>query len=416
MHLLTWVDHRTLAACQIPLALIFAVVLFGIWRVYPHLRGTDSMALAFALWVPSILLIAVHSAAPSILAIIVGNLLMLVCYILLYRGLLSFLQVKGNLPILYDFAAVAAAIVIYFTAISELSLPRSVAILGFMGAARALMAFEVIRNARERTAMHIFGGFLAAFAILPLLLAAAALGPGLAPALAAPGASGHSGLENLTALVDLLFLCGAGLFAFSMYLGEIADTVAQQGQLDFVTGTLNRRAIEETLTVEIARSARTHSPVSVLLVEIDHFKTINQTHGRAKGDIALRTVVDTIASILRFYDKCGRMADDKFLILLPENTGEHSMVIASRFRAALKEPSLPHDQPPITLSIGVTQCTFKEPTAEVLARAELALREVRANGRDGACLKYEHEQPASLPPDRKIDRMRTSSRVAKLIR
>jgi diguanylate cyclase (GGDEF)-like protein len=154
----------------------------------------------------------------------------------------------------------------------------------------------------------------------------------------------------------------------------------------------------------------------VLLVEIDHFKTINQTHGRAKGDVALRTVVDTIASILRFYDKCGRMADDKFLILLPENTGEHSMVIASRFRAALKQPSLPHDQPPITLSIGVTQCTFKEPTAEVLARAELALREVRANGRDGACLKYEHEQPASLPPDRKIDRMRTSSRVAKLIR
>ena len=168
--------------------------------------------------------------------------------------------------------------------------------------------------------------------------------------------------------------------------------------------------------MEIARSSRTHSPVSVMMVEIDYFKAINETYGRNRGDATLCTVVGTIASILRFYDKCGRIADDKFLVILPENTGEHSLVIASRFRAALKEPSLPHDQPPITLSIGITQCTFKELTAEVLARAELALREARTNGRDGACLKFEHEQPVQVAPPANLDRLRTSSRIAKLIR
>ena len=137
---------------------------------------------------------------------------------------------------------------------------------------------------------------------------------------------------------------------------------------------------------------------------------------RTRGDATLCTVVSTIASILRFYDKCGRLADDKFLIILPENTGEHSLVIASRFRAALKEPSLPHDQPPITLSVGITQCIFKEPTIDVLARAELALREARNNGRDGACLKFEHEQPVQMPVPAHLDRLRTSSRIAKLIR
>jgi diguanylate cyclase (GGDEF)-like protein len=212
------------------------------------------------------------------------------------------------------------------------------------------------------------------------------------------------------------FLFGCGIFAFTMYFDEISETVQQQGQLDFVTGTLNRRAIEETLTIEIARSSRTHRPVSVLMVEIDHFKAINETYGRNLGEATLCTVVATIASILRFYDKCGRIADDKFLVVLPENTGEQSLVIASRFRAALKEPSLPHDQPAITLSVGITQCTFKEPTAEVLERAELALREARGNGRDGACLKFEHEKPAQIAPPANLDRLRTSSRIAKLVR
>jgi diguanylate cyclase (GGDEF)-like protein len=410
MDLLTWLDHRTLAASQLPLAGVFAIVLFGIWRVYPHLRGTDSMALGFTLWIPSaIFLVFQGGRDAAFLPVIVGDLLVIGCYILLYRGVLSFFDVKGNMPILYDIAAVAAAIVIYFTAISEFPLPRTVAMFGVVAAARGLMAVEVVRNARERTSMQLFGGFLAAFAILPLLLAASALFPGTVP-------GGSASFQSLRTLIDTVFLCGTGLFVFGMFLAEISETVAQQGQLDFATGTLNRRAIEETLTVEISRSARTHSPVSVLLVEIDHFKAINDTHGRAKGDEALRTVVATIASILRFYDKCGRLADDKFLVLLPENTGEHSMVIASRFRAALREPSLPHDQPPITLSIGVTQCTFKEPTSEVLARAELALREARSNGRDGACLKFEHEQPVVASAPARIDRLRTSSRVAKLIR
>jgi diguanylate cyclase (GGDEF)-like protein len=201
-----------------------------------------------------------------------------------------------------------------------------------------------------------------------------------------------------------------------MYSAEIGETVQQQGQLDFVTGTLNRRAIEETLTVEIARSSRTHTPVSVMMIEIDHFKAINDTYGRNRGEATLCTVVGTIASILRFYDKCGRLADDKFLVILPENTGEHSLLIASRFRAALKEPWLPHDQPPITLSIGITQCIFKEPTVEVLSRAELALREARRKGRDGAHLKFEHEQPIEMPLPASLDRLRTSSRIAKLIR
>jgi len=413
MHLLNWVDYRTLAAGELPLAAVFAVVLFGIWRVYPHLRGTDTMAFGFSLWIPATVLLVAHGSIPLFASSIFGNLFLICGYILLYRGLLSFLQVKGNLPILYDVAAVASAVIIYFTTIFELPVPRIVALCVVVSAARALMAIELFRNAKDRLPLQLFASFLMLFAILPLGVAATAL----APATFSHGMPlGLAGIQSAGVLCDVTFLLGCGIFAFTMYFDEISETVQQQGQLDFLTGTLNRRAIEETLTVEVARSSRTHRPVSVLIVEIDHFKAINETYGRNLGEATLCTVVGTIASILRFYDKCGRIADDKFLVVLPENTGEQSLVIASRFRAALKEPSLPHNQPAITLSVGITQCIFKEPTAEILARAELALREARANGRDGACLKFEHEQPVQIAPPANLDRLRTSSRIAKLIR
>lgn len=413
MHLLNWVDYRTLAADQLPLALVFAVVLFGIWRVYPHLRGTDIMALGFALWVPSTALLVVQGSTSTFATSMCGNLLGICGYILLYRGLLNFLKAKGNLPVLYDVAAVGSAVTIYFTTISTHAVPRVVCVCVVVAVARALMAIEIFRGTKGRVPLQLFASFLSLFAVLPLGVAVAALqwttdAPGAQAALA--------GIQDLNTLFDLAFLLGCGVFTFSMYFAEIGDTVQQQGQVDFVTGTLNRRTIEETLSVEIARSSRTHCPVSVMMVEIDHFKSINETYGRNKGDATLRTVVGTIASILRFYDKCGRLADDRFLVILPENTGERSLVIASRFRAALQEPSLPHDQPAITLSIGITQCTFRELTVEVLARAELALREARANGRDCASLKFEHEQPAQPPLPVNADRLRTSSRIAKLIR
>ena len=143
MHLLNWVDYRTLAAGQLPLAAVFAIVLFGIWRVYPHLRGTDTMALGFSLWIPSAALAVAAHSIPLFASSIFGNLISIFGYILLYRGLLSFLQIKGNLPVLYDVAAVASAVIIYFTTVYDLSLPRIIAISAVVAVARGLMAIEL---------------------------------------------------------------------------------------------------------------------------------------------------------------------------------------------------------------------------------------------------------------------------------
>jgi diguanylate cyclase (GGDEF)-like protein len=413
MHLFTWLDIRTLTASQIPLAAAFAFVLFGLRRIYPNPRGSNSTALGFSFWVAaSILLLAQDSVVPLV-SVIGANLLAIVCYILLYRGVLSFFQSKGSLSLLYDVAAVAAAVVIYFSTIYDLAVPRIVALSVFIALARALMAVELFRHANGRRSILYFAGLHAFFAVVPVVLAALAIWPISFAHAGSASLGAYAGLQTMGTVADLIFFAVNGLFAATMFFDEIEATTEQQGLFDAVTGTLNRRAIEDMLAVEIARSSRNHSPVSVLLIEVDHFKKIVESYGRVRGDESLCTVINTVASILRFYDKCGRIADDKFLVVLPENAAEHALTIAQRFRSVLKDPSLPHDQPNITLSIGVTQCAFKEPAADVLARAELALREVHKNGRDGAALKLPNHQNVEMPQP---DRIANRARVAKLIR
>lgn len=411
MDIFSWLDQRTLVASQLPVAAAFALVLLGMRKVNTNPRGTNAIAVAYFLWIPATILFLTQGSAPAFASVILANVLAILCYLFMYRGTLSFFQAKGAVPLLYDVAAVAAAIVIYFTSIYDLSVPRIVAMSVFIALARGLIAIELYRHANKRQWMLAGAGFLSFFALLPLCVAISAIWPNSIASAPAPRL--HLVLESFSTLVDLGFLCVTGLFAFTTFLEEIKLTVKKEGQVDAVTGTLNRHAIEDALASEVARSSRTHSPVSVMLVEIDHFKSILDTYGHDRGDQTLCTVVQTIASILRFYDKCGRLTDDKFLVLLPENMAEHAMVIASRFRDALKDPKLPADQPAITLSIGVTQCAFKEPAIEVLARAELALLEARRKGRNGAYLKLPNHEDIVIPhPDRVANR----SRVAKLIR
>lgn len=405
MHLFTWVDIRTLVASQIPLAAVFSLVLFGMRRIYPHLRGADLLATGFSLWIPATALIVAQGSVPDFFSAVGGNLLLIGCYVLMYRGVLRLIESKGALPLLYDVAAVASAVIIYSTVISDHAAPRVIAMACVIGVARGFMSVELYRKANDSRSNLFFASFLALFSVLPLCLALVSLAP-------ASSFIDRSGIEAFSVVSDVFFLSAYGLFILVMFFGEVSAAVRQQGQLDFVTGTLNRHAIEDTLTIEIARSSRTHNPVSVMMIEIDHFKTLTDIHGHSKGDEALCTVVRTIASILRFYDKCGRLADDKFLVLLPENTAEHAMVIAGRFREALMQPTLPHDQPAITLSIGVTQCVFKELAVDVLARAELALIEARRNGRDQAALNFETRKQVQ-PADRgSRERLSARKRIA----
>ena len=114
-----------------------------------------------------------------------------------------------------------------------------------------------------------------------------------------------------------------------------------QSRIDTKTGLLNASTWESEATLEIARAVRTRSPLSIALVDIDHFKVVNDTYGHLVGDKALRAVTDALRSQLRAYDLAGRFGGEEFVVLLPQAREVDAINVAERLRAHIAAMSIP---------------------------------------------------------------------------
>lgn len=133
------------------------------------------------------------------------------------------------------------------------------------------------------------------------------------------------------------------------------DRLEELARTDALTKLPNRRDILERLNEESVRVERTGRPLSVLMLDIDRFKAVNDTHGHAVGDTVLLAVAQCIESSLRRIDHCGRLGGEEFLVLLPEATREEALAAAERLREtiAVSACCLDFGLVRITVSIGV---------------------------------------------------------------
>ena len=135
---------------------------------------------------------------------------------------------------------------------------------------------------------------------------------------------------------------------------------------DYLTGTLNRRAFMSKLHEELSRSRREADPFSILLLDIDHFKRINDTMSHACGDEVLKTVASLLGEKLRPYDTLGRYGGDEFIILLPKTTKQIAQEIGERLRFHIVSSRMKCDHIPISVSISVgLACCDNAPDEEV---------------------------------------------------
>lgn len=135
---------------------------------------------------------------------------------------------------------------------------------------------------------------------------------------------------------------------------------------DYLTGTLNRRAFMSKLHEELSRSGREADPFSILLLDIDHFKRINDTMSHACGDEVLKTVASLLGEKLRLYDTLGRYGGDEFIILLLKTTKQIAQEIGERLRFHIVSSRMKCDHIPISVSISVgLACCDNAPDEEV---------------------------------------------------
>lgn len=128
------------------------------------------------------------------------------------------------------------------------------------------------------------------------------------------------------------------------------DTLART---DALTQLPNRREIMELLQTEIERSERSRHPVAIMMLDIDHFKTINDTWGHAAGDRVLKAIADTARASLRRIDSCGRIGGEEFLVLLPETDRTEAAAAAERLRAAIAGKPIENDGQSVRVSVSI---------------------------------------------------------------
>lgn len=128
--------------------------------------------------------------------------------------------------------------------------------------------------------------------------------------------------------------------ALEAELRAARDRYAFQASHDPLTGMLNRMAITDHIEAELARASRSSFPLSLVLLDIDHFKAVNDQHGHLVGDQALRHITQIITQTVRPYDWVGRWSGEEFLVVLSSTTLDDAAVIAERLRTQIMERPL----------------------------------------------------------------------------
>lgn len=164
----------------------------------------------------------------------------------------------------------------------------------------------------------------------------------------------------------------------------LTERIAELATTDGLTGCAVHRVFHDRLDEEIARSVRNNHPLSLMLIDVDSFKSINDTYGHLVGDHVLAAIGASLRSRSRTFDLVGRLGGDEFAVLMPDTGATAAAALAERVR----REGVIGAEVPVTLSIGVSGLDPSTPTKErMFDDADFALYQVKRSGRDGVAVR-----------------------------
>ncbi|TNE60741.1 MAG: diguanylate cyclase, partial [Alphaproteobacteria bacterium] len=160
----------------------------------------------------------------------------------------------------------------------------------------------------------------------------------------------------------------------------------QMATTDAVTGLYNRHYLTSHLDTRLAAAHKAGKPLSVLMMDIDHFKKVNDTYGHAVGDLVLKEFANRIAKNVRGVDLAARYGGEEFVVMMPETPTDWAFMIGDRLRQEVAENpfevGLPSGPLTITVSIGVATSDPSQSPSQLLEAADKALYDAKAGGRN----------------------------------
>ena len=373
---MTSLDPRTLIFITGCMSGLMALVVYMLKRNYPSsIQGLGSWAAALLSMLLGGLLVWGLGVIPDLLSITASSLLLWTGLYLAYAGTQRFHGITPRHRPWIVLIAVVTLIQLWFNLVQPEYRVRIALSTTMVSLLAGLHTWLLLRQKP-----YTFARFLAIL-VLTGLTAIQLLRLVTVPQLPAQaGFFDHDWVQQLyfngLAITILLFSISAVLMATDRLRTELEELAAK----DSLTGAYTRRHMNEACLLELERSRRYGHVMSLLIMDLDHFKNINDSYGHQCGDRALVEFAARIHTLLRRSDLLGRFGGEEFLLLLPETSLEAALPIAERIRAMIDQATT---DPHYTVSIGVTTNRPDHDTLDtLLARADSALYQAKALGRN----------------------------------
>lgn len=388
-----WVfDLRTAIQLGSLVTLLTGALLLASWNSLP-----PAVRPSLRCWLIALLLnplglglISLRSLAPDWLSIAGGNLLLGVSFACMAVALRQFYALPERRATHAVLVLLAGAVVAWFAEV----MPNPQVRIAFASSMLAVLlgssAHAVFRPGGAGGTVPRLTG--AMFACVALVMVARAVHESLWPS--APGGAFLPRPLNMVVIGSLLLLPVLATVGFLLMCTQRSqEELEHTARLDYLTGIFNRRAIEDLATRAISGSRRHGIPLAILLVDVDHFKHINDQHGHEAGDQALVESVRRMRELMRSEDLVGRQGGEEFVVVLPDIDLGNAHAAAERMRRSFS------DQPmrvlvghrsveiPVTVSIGVAALEASDlQFSHLLRRADRAMYAAKAAGRNRVML------------------------------
>ena len=197
-----------------------------------------------------------------------------------------------------------------------------------------------------------------------------------------------------------------GLHVENSQIKEENAQLQTSSLVDALTGLKNRRAYNAEAQTELERCQRTGTSFVMMVLDLDHFKSINDTYGHAAGDAILMRVSEALVDHARRYDSVYRIGGEEFVVILADCSADVAATVADRFRAAIEKLVIEIEGKviPVTVSIGVSFCDGSQSLEKIFKHADKLLYQAKAQGRNQCCVSLmETERPKFLKSPQPLD-------------
>lgn len=360
---------------------LVSCVLFAVWRFNKHIPGLQMWALSYGVGLVPILGLLWREHLPEVLGVLMVQAGMSLGAFLYFWGCSVYTGRRLlSLPRAIIFMGALLLLNLYFTVVQpHLQMRFALGGVG-NGIFFLLTARTLAQGGYQRVPMRYLVAAVAGAHGVFLLLRPLLFGIGAVQANASLAAQ-LPHLIMLEFLIALLFMA----FGTLMLANEFTtNELRQLAEIDSLTSIFNRRAFFTLLNKALHQSQRTGMGLAVLVVDLDHFKSINDTYGHQGGDEVLRHFVQTATQCLRQQDVMGRLGGEEFAIFLPGVDAKGAQVVAERLRAAVasRPAALQQGSHALTISLGLTLCVPGDTPDTALHRADQAMYQAKERGRN----------------------------------